>query len=560
MTDRIAFVAAVLVTLAACAGGDLREVDPATVPEAARFGGTAVVTLSTDPPTFNGLAAVDLESMRIHHGLLSVPLVRYDADGQPQPLLAERWDTVRVSPDTLELTFHLRRDVHWHDGVRTTAEDVRFTYEAMMDPVVGFPRVAYLKHWAPAVEVADSFTVRFRLRAHAEFLEFWSWDVLLPAHLLRGVPPAELRNHPYGRQPIGNGPFRFVRRQPGQELVFEANPDFPAALGGRPYLDRIVFRVVPDATARMTEALTGRTDLVGLALDHVPAARAARGLRLVELPHSAWAQIIWNTQRPPFDDARVRRALSLAIDRQTLIEGVLRHQGEPGRWTATPAHWQFDGDDPETEPRYRPDEALRLLADAGWRARAADGLLRDEQGRPLRFTVLSYRGSRTHAQTLPAIQAQLRSIGVDMQIRLLDEASALGLTEGRLDADGRRVRAFDALLTNWETGLSSDDSWFLHSRNRDTPLAVAGYANEQADSLMEALVAVLDREAARPLLRAYHRFMIQESPVTVLYYPRALYAVSNRLQDLEMDISGPFASARRWWLLPGSAPDPATAR
>jgi peptide/nickel transport system substrate-binding protein len=550
ITRRIAGGLAALVLLVpACAAADRPDIDPDTVSEEMRYGGTAVVTLPTDPPTFNGLVAVDLESMWIHQSLLSMPLVRYDAETRPQPWLAASWDTVRVASDTLELTFHLRRDVRWHDGVPTTAEDVRFTYERMRDPAVGFPRMAYLQHWSPHVVVVDSFTIRFRLRAHAEFMEFWTWDVVKPAHVLRDVPPGELRNHPLGHEPMGNGPFRFVRRVPGSELVFEANLDFPDALGGRPYLDRIVFRVVPDATARVTELLTGGTDMVMLSAEQVRRVSDERRLRLIEYPHSAWTQIIWNTRRPPFDDVRVRRALSLAIDRTELIAGVLQQQGEPGRWTATPTHWQFD-DGPSGEPRHDPSEARRLLAEAGWRDLNGEGILQDEHGRALRFTVISYRGSSIHAQTLPVLQAQLRRVGIDLQMRLLEQATAISLIEGRIDETGERVRNFDALLTNWETGLSSDDSWFLHSRNRNAPLAATGYADLRADSLMDLLAATLDRDAARPVWKEYQQYMVEESPVTVLYYPKHLVAVTDRLRNVEMVVAGPYASAPRWWLLP----------
>jgi peptide/nickel transport system substrate-binding protein len=537
--------------LAACGGADRPSgADVATVAEAERYGGTAVVAISGDLPTFNGLAAVDFESMQIHGGLLSMPLFRYDREMRPQPWLAERWDSVRVAPDTLELTIHLRRDVEWHDGVPTTAEDVRFTYERMLDPRVGFPRKGYLEPWSPRVEVLDSFTVRFRLRPHAEFLDLWTWDVILPAHLLREVPPAQLRHHPFGQHPIGNGPFRFVRRVPGQEVVFEANPVFPQALGGRPYLDRVVFRMIPDATARLTELLIAGVDMAFLTPEQVDRVRATRGTRLVEHPHSSWAQILWNTRRPPFDDARVRRALSLAIDRHALVDGVLHGHAEPGRWTATPSHWQYDSADPETEPRYQPAEARRLLAEAGWRDRDGDGILEDAQGRPFRFTLLSAHAGSMHPQSMPVIQAQLRRIGVDMRIRLEAGGGLMAQVQGQLNARGERVRDFDALLTNWETGRSSDDSWFLHSRNRNAPLAVAGYANPRADSLMDTLAATLDREMAHPLWREYQRYMVQESPVTVLYYPRQLVGISDRLQGVEMVVSGPYVTAPRWWILP----------
>lgn len=547
------------IVLAACgSAASSRGAESAaeTVPEAERYGGTVVVALGVDPPTFNGLNAVDVESMWIHQGLLSMPLVRYDQAKQVQPWLAERWDTVRVAPDTLQLTFHLRRDVRWHDGVPTTAEDVRFTYERMLDPRVAFPRRAYLEPWSPKVEVVDSFTVRFRLRPHAEFLDFWTWDVILPAHLLREVPPGELRNHPFAHQPVGNGPFRFVRRVPGQELVFAANADFPEALGGRPYLDRVVFRVIPDATSRLIELLTGGVDLDFVPPDQVHRVRDARSIRLIEYPHSAWTQIVWNTRRPPFDDARVRSALSLAIDRSALVDGVLHGHGVPGRWTATPSHWQYDSADPETEPRYQPAEAKRLLAEAGWRDRDEDGVLEDAHGRPLRFTLLSFRESSTHPHSMPVIQAQLRAIGVDVRLRLLEGGTLMALVEGKLNERGERVRNFDAMLTNWETGRSSDDSHFLHSRNRNDPLAIASYANPRADSFMDTLTATLSRESARPLLREYHRLMVREAPVTVLYYSKLSAAVSERLRGVEMMVSGPYSTARHWWVTPAGQRNP----
>ncbi|MBA2670959.1 MAG: hypothetical protein H0U67_11360, partial [Gemmatimonadetes bacterium] len=387
---------------------------------------------------------------------------------------------------------------------------------------------------------------------HAEFLDFWTWYVLLPAHLLRDVPAAELARHEYGQRPVGNGPFRFARRVPTQEWVFEANPDFPEALGGRPYLDRVVFRVIPDATTRVTELLTGGAHFGFVPAEQYERVSAATGLRLVAEPNMTWTQIAWNTRRPPLDDVRVRRALSLAIDRRQIVEGLLHGRAEPGRWTVTPSQWQwqFDPTDPETEPRADPEQAKRLLAEAAWSDRDGDGIREDARGRPLRMTLVTYRESSTYVDLIPVIQAQLRQVGVDLRARVMEGAASWELVQGREGPGGERVRDYDGFLTWWEVGMNPDDSGLLHSRLRDEPTGITGYASARADSMMDRLAVTADRNVARPLWREYQRFMMREAPLTVLYYPKSVVAVADRLDGVEMTPSSLYASAQHWRIPP----------
>jgi peptide/nickel transport system substrate-binding protein len=538
--------------LAAC--GDARAPaemrDPASVPVEERYGGTAVLPMVTGIETMNPLAVTDYGSQVILRSLLFTPLVSYDAELNPAPGIAERWDTVRVAPDTLALTFHLRRDLRWHDGAPVTAEDVLFTFERMIDPRTAFTGVARLARYAPRAELLDRWTIRFHLRPHPEFLEVWFLTPPLPRHLLEDVPPEELHRHPFGtRSPVGSGPFRFVRHAPGQEWVFEANHDYPEALGGRPYLDRVVYRQIPDQTTLLTEVLTGRLDLAGIRPEHLERVRASPHARVLSFPLPQWAYIAWNTRLPQFRDPRVRRALTLALDREAIVEGVLYGVPEPGRSVVPPSHWAYAGDDPQVALGHDLEEARRLLAEAGWRDRDGDGVLEDEEGNRMRFTMITRQGNDSWREITEIAQARFASLGVAVRPRVLDGATLVRALQGTVGADGTRQRDFEAVVLNWVEGFGRDDTFHLHSRSRDEPHGFTGYSNPRADWLMDTLAVTMDREAARPLWVEYQRLLAREAPYTVLYYGRPLVAVSRRLQGVEMDPRGSLASVARWWIL-----------
>jgi peptide/nickel transport system substrate-binding protein len=550
MKPSIFFLAVLL--LAGCGSAEARaEIDPETIPEAERYGGTAVVAITSDPQSLNPLLMATSQTGTLQAGFLSLRLVDYDHDLEIVPQLAERWDTVRVAPDTLQLTFHLRRDVRWHDGVPTTAEDVKFTYERMRDPKVAFAFTEPLALWSPAVEVVDSFTVRFRLRAHGEFLDYWTGNVIVPAHLLGDVPPEQLQKHPFWSRPVGNGPFRFVRHLPNQELVFEANPDFPEALGGRPYLDRVVVRVVPDDNTRLVELLRGTLDVAPLRATQARQAAASPGVRLNVTQRKAYGLILWNTRLPMFGDARVRRALGMALDREALVQAFLAGHGEVGRFTATPWHWQYDASDPETLLPHDLEAAGRLLDEAGWRLRDGSGVRTDEHGNALRFTLKAPHANQTYTDVLPAVQAQLRRVGADVRAQFVELYTLWDQLDGRVEAGGERHRDFEAALVEWSEWGRLDNTYILHSSSRNEMQGAAGYADARADRFIERLAVTVDRDAARPLWRDYQRFMVQESPLTVLFYPHATVAMRTRLQGVEVRPQlGAFGSTQRWWIAP----------
>jgi peptide/nickel transport system substrate-binding protein len=538
--------AALLVLSAACAPSDRvgfdDDVDPAE-----RFGGTVVVGGFGDLQSMNPLTSSDFNSNNIQRDMLLMTLVRYDEEMRLTPYLAERWDTVRVHPDTLELTWQIRQDVRWHDGQPTTGEDVLFTFQRITDPATAYPNLQRLTHYNRDAQLVDPYTVRMRLRAHADFLDVFAMTPIAPRHVLGEVPPAQLLQHEFQHNPVGNGPFRFVRRVPGQEWVFEANPDFPEALGGRPYVDRIIYRFIPEMTTLMTELLTGRIDLyLGPNPNQADMIRRADGVELRTNPSRQYNYLGYNTRLPIFQDPRTRRAITMAIDREQIVEAIVYGFGMAGVATVTPTHYGFY---PDAKIPHDPEGARRLLAEAGWTP-GQDGILRDAEGRQLRFNIMTNAGNDVRRDMAEVIQAQLRPLGIVVQPRLIEWTTMIQQLQGSLDAQGRRQRDFEAVIGGWVNWEQKDDAGVLHSRNIDGPFQYVGFANPRADELIDTLNLILDRQQALPLWQEYQRLIAHEAPYTVLYYPERLTGVRTRLRGAVFDVRGEFATAQRWWVHP----------
>ena len=254
-----------LALLAACGGGDApakggeqkRAANEPEVPEAQRYGGTIVVGAIGAIPDMNPLTSSDHTGNQVQQFVLFMPLITYNEKFEAIPWLARSWE---VNADTTELTFHLRNDVFWHDGKKTTAYDVKYSYDMARNPETLFPNTAFWTHYRDAT-VVDSFTVTIGMRPHADFMDPWRSFSPVPKHILEGTAPSAMQTHPFNtRSPVGNGPYKFVEHVPGQRWVFAANENFPKELGGRPYADRLVYRIIPEATTLMAELLRGNID------------------------------------------------------------------------------------------------------------------------------------------------------------------------------------------------------------------------------------------------------------------------------------------------------------
>jgi peptide/nickel transport system substrate-binding protein len=522
-----------------------REANP--VPDDPRYGGTAVLgSIGEIAQGLNVASSSDYSSVQHQMFVGLMTLIDYDEDIQPRPYLAESWE---VSEDGTELTFRLRDDVYWHDGERTDAEDVAFTYRMVTNPETAFPNAAFWDYYVrgpEGVEVLDEFTVRVHLQPHSEFLNAWSTVAILPEHLLGDVAPTEIAQHPYGTVcPVGNGPFVFASHAPQDRWVFEANPGFPEGLGGRPFLDRYIYRVIPEPTTLLTELLTENID-VYLAPSPDQAARIldAEHLELHSFLFRNYVMVAWNGRRPQLADARVRRALTMGTNRQEIVEAILQGYGSVAHTSVPPFHWAFDPDIDGLQ--HDPEGAAALLEQAGWVDRDGDGVRENAVGDRLSISVKYNQGNQIRQDIAEIMQAQLAGIGVEIQPQVVEWGTLLQ------QINTPDLRDFDGVVMGWVTEFRLDDTDLFHSGRIDEPYAWAGTENPELDRLLDRLAVETDRDVAAPLWEEYQEALIEEQPYTFFYFSERLDAWNRRVHDVVMDQRGEWVNVREWYIDPGS--------
>jgi peptide/nickel transport system substrate-binding protein len=530
------------VGLVACGGEKKAGQAPPPALAGAR-GGTVVVGVAHDFGPLNPVVNTDQYTDELIKYGLFTPLIQFDAHMNPQPYLARNWE---MTGDT-GIVFHLRHDVLWQDAQRVTAEDVKFTFDLAKDPATASLLAdAYLSK-VDRAEVVDSFTVRFHFSApHAQAIQDFWWPPV-PKHLLANVPPAELRNADFNRHPVGSGPFHLALWQANDQLVVEREGLFPGSLGGSPPLDRVVFRIIPEPATMMTEFMSGGVQ-VDLALqpEQVVQVRSTPTQKLFAYPGRTVYFIAWNNQRAPFNDPRVRRALTLAIDRKELTKALLYGLGEQATSPIPP--WSALAPDIAPLP-FDPRKAQSLLADAGYTVKPGGQYASGPDGQPLHVTLIT--SNRPFDQTVAQlVQAQLRGVGVQVEVQPLEFQTFL---------QQYRSREFDAAFANWQMDsfqLASAPYALFGSALAAVPGSSnrAGVASPKLDRLLAAAAADTSASRARSDWKAFVEELQAEQPFTFMFWWAELAGVDQRVQGVVMDPRGQLVSMKDWWLAPKPAP------
>jgi peptide/nickel transport system substrate-binding protein len=394
-------VAIALTVLPGCAGeaGSRRPESAASVNESRDVEATHAVTILR-PPSYDHRILLPPTNWPAMH-LLYSPLFEVDEQGLVRGKLVRRWE---ISDDGRTWTYHLRTDVTWHDGVPVTAEDYRFTVQLNRDQHRELPT-------SRSVEILDDSTVRVTFGDNSQD-PLDDYAVLLPSHLLAGLDADALWEWEYWEHPVGNGPYRWLRRDPNLMVELEAYTDYAF---GRPEIQRVTVQL---GAHPLVELQAGNADVAGgypsIPVNQLPALREDPDLRLYWAPDYRVSTLFLNHAHPALADPRVRRALTLAIDRRS-FQRLREIPDEMPFWDVPLSPSQMRrGEYPDPLP-HEPELARQLLSEAGWRDSDGDGV-RDREGSPLSIEFLALTWNES-ARLLQFIQAQLQTVGVRVEIQ-----------------------------------------------------------------------------------------------------------------------------------------------
>ncbi len=495
------------------------------------YGDTLIQGSIGEPSTLIPALASDSPSHEVA-GLIYNGLVKYDKDLNLVGDLAESFE---VSKDGLVITFHLRQNVKWHDGLPLTAEDVLFTYRTMIDPRTPTAYAEDFKQVKKA-EAPDRYTFRVTYdKPFAPALASWGISIL-PRHLLLGK---DIVKSPLGRHPIGTGPFVFKEWKAGEKIVLSYNPDY---FEGRPCIDRVIYRIIPDSATMFMELKAGGLDYMGLSpLQYARQTRYPkfeRSFQKFSYPSFAYTYLGFNLEDEKFKDRRVRQAISYAIDRREIIQGALLGLGQEATGPYTPGTWAYNPN--VVRYPYNPERARRLLKEAGWTDSDGDGLV-DKQGVPFQFTIITNQGNDTRARTAEIIQRRLKDVGIEVKIRVIEWAAFI-----KEFIDQRR---FEATILGWSISQDPDiyDIWHS-SKSRPGELNFISFRNAEVDALIEKGRRIFDREERRKVYWRIQEILAEEQPYVFLYVPDALPVIQARFRGIKPAPAGIGYNFIKWYV------------
>jgi len=501
-----------------------------------RDGGTVIRRLDSECKTLNWvLYTTAYELFVLRH--LYDPVLDYDVNGNLVPVIAAELPT--VSPDHLRITVKLRPDAHWSDGVPITAKDVKFTLDKVRDPSIPAINKAPYFEKLDHLEVVDEHTVTFVWKepfAPAIYAITQLWPI--PEHI---YGQGDFLTNPANRKPVGSGPFKLDEWVSSQYISLVRDPNY---WGEKAHLDRIIFKVVEDDAVALNMLKAGELDEMratqGQWEKQMDDPDFASHFRKVDYYFPGYNYIVWNCRSAWFSDKRVRKAMTLLFDRESVNTKIFSGYA---RMVSGPFYINSWAYDKTVKPLpFDPSGARRLLAEAGWKDTDHDGIL-DKGGKKFEFDLNVIAGSAPAAQFSQLLQEECGKAGIRVDIRSLEGSSFFD----RIDkAD------FDAAMLGWRLDLDPDCfDTFASYMTPPKGLNHGFYKNTQVDSLLVLGRKEFDQNKRAAIYHRVHQLIAEDQPYTFINAVPDKRPIARKIQGVQISPLGPYdfwPGANYWWI------------
>ncbi|MBN1279745.1 MAG: peptide-binding protein [Chlorobiaceae bacterium] len=481
---------------------------------------------------------------------------------KPDGALAKTWT---MASDHKSITYILRSDAFWDDGKPIVSGDFKFTYRLYGNPLIASPRQQYLAElvgadkgvvdFDRAIETPNDTTLVFRFyKPVPEHLALFHTSLTpLPAHLWKVVKPEDFRSSPHNQKPVGAGPYKLKTWAQQQELVLASNrqSNLPKP-GNIPFIN---WRIVPDYTVRLAQLQTNAADIVENIKpeDFSSLLKANPGIEIRSVGLRVYDYVGWSNidqtiyhksgkilPHPLFGSPDIRRALTLAIDRESIIDGYLKQYGTLCNTDISPSlKWAYNAS--ISSYAFDQSAAAAIFRKEGWLP-GPDGILQ-KNGRKFSFVLYTNAGNARRNYASVIIQQNLKAIGIDCR---------LDVQESNVFFENLQNRKLDAWMAGWSIGLEIDPLDVWGSDLKKSTFNFTGYRNPRIDELCELAKERLVQTDARPYWLEYQEIIHRDQPVTFLYWIRETQGFSKRIHDEEVNISGTFYNIDDWTLRPSA--------
>ncbi len=479
---------------------------------------TLHLSISSNPSKLNPLIATDSASQEIS-GWVFDALLAYDKDGKIEPRLAKSYHF----KDDTTLIFTLRKNVLWSDGKQFTSDDVIYTYNLITSPKIYTPYSSEFRY-VKSVKALDKYTVEVKYKEpYFKALQTWMTDIV-PKHILK--LEKDIMTSSFNQHPIGTGSYTLKGFEISKDISLKANPNY---FRGEPHIREIVYHFMPDPSTQFLMLRSHKLDvgsLTPLQIERQLDDDFKRYYTIYEKISQSYTYLGFNFKNPKFQDPRVRKALSLAIDRQELVDILFFGHGQVCNGPFMPGTFAYN--DQIKAPKPNIQKAKALLKEAGY-----------DDKHPFTFEIVTNSNNDTRVYATQIIQHQLAKAGVIVNIRTMEWQAFLNTVV--------MPKNFEAVILGWGLGLMPDAYSIWHSEgSKKGGFNFISYKNEKVDKLIKKAERTIDQKKLGKIYREIYALIVYDNPYLFLYIPNSITVVNKKIQNVSQSILGVMHNVIDW--------------